>query len=130
MKAEKSFNNPATLTVEATVRRDHNQVMITLKDTKSIRIFKVFMTKAEAKELGLDLYKISDGGDIEEPLPPYKDYIGYRPPVEHYCGKCGLLNGKAILCVDPTCMYYEERKQETELFGSVDTDYLAEISEN
>lgn len=65
MKAEKSFNNPSTLTVNAKVRRDHDRVIITIRHDASARFQNLFLSKLEAKILGLELYKMSDGGDIE-----------------------------------------------------------------
>lgn len=60
MKSEKSFNNPQTLTTKATARRDRDSVIITLRHNTSPRSQNHFMSREEAKELSLELYKLSD----------------------------------------------------------------------
>lgn len=70
LKSELSFNNPATVTVTPTVKRDHNLIRLTLKETRGLyhnRTLKVVMTKAEAKQLGLELYAASDKDHPEMP---------------------------------------------------------------
>lgn len=70
MKSELSFNNPSTVTVTPIIKRDHDLIRLTLKETRGLyhnRTLKVVMTKAEAKQLGLELYVASDKDHPETP---------------------------------------------------------------